>query len=200
VPDLQPVTDGSGHYFTIDEFRASQLELEDVTAFPTALLEQKRDEAEEDWEAVARKAFFPRTATITAYPCGKALYLHHRSVRAFTSVKLNGVEIATDTSPADITVDSNIGALVRSTPWADGIYTVTYTHGADSPNAAVKRVVLMLARIYAVPSSIDPRATAVINSDVGGYRISVADSTGRTGIPDIDAAAARYGDRVPQVG
>ena len=190
-----PVVIDGEHYITLEELRASAPELADSNRFPDVVLAVKREEAEEDWEELARRAWLPRTAQEYCRATGEHVFTHWRDVRA--------IESATDENGDAIDVSGVVanpimGALRRPGGWPEGVVNVTYSHGKDAPTAAVKRLVLMLARIYALPSSIDPRATAIINSDVGGYRISVASKeTGSCGIPDIDAGAARYGVRTP---
>ena len=56
-----------------------------------------------------------------------------------------------------------------------------------------------LAAEKALPSTIPARATS-INTDVGSYRISQADKTGRTGIPEVDAVIAQFGEDKPVTG
>lgn len=188
--------DASGHYFTLAELRATADEFDNVTKYPDETLEQKRDEAEEDFEAIAHRAFVPRTATAVVRGGEAYVFLAFRDIRTLVSVTLAGVAVDT----TGVVIDPILGGLLHPSVWPAGILTVTYTHGLDAPNAAVKGAVLKLAKIYTKPSAIDPRATAVINTEVGGYRISVAGKDGTTGIPDVDAAAARYGDNTPVVG
>lgn len=184
------------HYFTIAELRASAPELENATKYPDATLEAKRDEAEQDWEELANRAFVPRSATWHARGGDAYLMMPYRDIREVTSVTLNGVEL----DITGVTVDPIIGALKHPSEWPAGVLTVTYAHGLDAPPAAVKRLVLMLARIYTLPSVGDPRATAIVNSETGmGYRVLVA-KDGKTGIPDIDEGAKRYGHHTPVVG
>ena len=197
TPQVPIVSDG-GHYFTIAELRAMAPELANVTKFPDAMLEVKRQEAEEDFEALAHRAFVPRTDVCRVWGHGgQYLPLNFRDIRSITSGTLAGQAV----SIAGVIADTVVGALKHPGTWPEGLYTVTYSHGLDAPPAAVRRAVITLAKIYAIPSAIDPRATAVINSDVGGFRISVGNAkTGATGIPDVDAAARRYGDNTPAVG
>ena len=177
TPQVPIVSDG-GHYFTIAELRAMAPELANVTKFPDAMLEVKRQEAEEDFEALAHRAFVPRTDVCRVWGHGgQYLPLNFRDIRSITSGTLAGQAV----SIAGVIADTVVGALKHPGAWPEGLYTVTYSHGYDAPPAAVRR--------------------AVITSDVGGFRISVGNAkTGATGIPDVDAAARRYGDNTPAVG
>lgn len=182
----------SGFYFTIAELRASQRELENENLYPDAILEAKRDEAEADFEEIANRAFLPRAQTVTLRGGNEILLLPHHDPRSVVSVVSGGTEL----DLTGVEVDPLIGGLRHPGVWPSGLLTVSYTYGLDAPNAAVKRAVMMLAKEYAIPSSIPSRATVMTN-EVGSYRISVADKTGKTGLPDVDAAAARYGCHVP---
>lgn len=182
-------------YFTIAELRRTCEELRSETLFTDDMLEQKRAEAEEDFEALAHRAFVPRAHVCHSRGGSEYLFLPFRDIRAVTRIRING----SDVSFAGVTIDPILGALRHPSRWPDGVLEVSFEHGKDTPPAGVKRAVLLLAKIYALPSAIDPRATAMITSEIGGYRISVADSSGKSGIPDVDAAAARYGDNTPVV-
>ena len=54
-------------------------------------------------------------------------------------------------------------------------------------------------REHAKPSTIPARATS-ISTDLGNYRISQADATGKTGIPDVDAIIGLVGAAKPATG
>lgn len=196
--ELTEITGDSGHYFTLAELRAFATELASTTKYTDLALAARREEAEADFEELAHRAFVPRTAQ-TAYARGGGdyLYLPFRDIRSVTSVTDSDGDAVDIT---DVKIDKRLGALYLEDGWDADLMTVVYAHGLDEPPASVKRAVMLLAKIYAIPTAIDPRATAVINTDIGGYRLSVAGKDGMTGIPDVDAAAARYGDRVPAVG
>ena len=194
--DPTPLPNDEGHYFTIEELRAQSPELASVTKFTTELLESKRQEAEEDFEALAHRAFMSRTATYAAHGGAKHLLLPYKDLVSVTGVTLEGAAV----DITSVTVDPVLRALVHPGLWPEGVLYATVTYGMAEPPVAVKRAVMLLAKMYALPTSIDPRATAVINSDTGGYRISVATKDGHTGVPDVDAAAARWGDNEPAVG
>ena len=58
---------------------------------------------------------------------------------------------------------------------------------------------MMLAAEKALPSTIPARATS-LSTDIGNYRISQADKTGKTGIPDVDAIIGLLGEDKPVTG
>ena len=62
-----------------------------------------------------------------------------------------------------------------------------------------KQAVMILTAEKAKPKTIPTRATA-LNTDVGNYRISQADKTGKTGIPDVDAIIGLLGEDKPVTG
>lgn len=200
---LTPVNPTIGqHYFTIAELRARKSELANATTFPDAKLEAARDYAEQRFEALAHAAYLPRTVTETVIGKGKAsLFLSaFVEVSAVSAVTVDGVAL-TATELAALKVRP-WGEVINTATWTeDSAIVVTYTHGFTEVPEPVKNATLMLATYHLLPPAIDARATVMTN-DVGSFRISIADKTGRTGIPEFDSVAApgNYGYEKPAVG
>lgn len=187
-------------YFTTEELRAACPDLVKETLFPDAKLERARAFAEQWFEAAAKVAYVPREVTETLTGCGsRLLFLTARvEVAPVTAVKINGVELSSD-ALADV-VTRRYGALERAAKWPAGAaIEVTYTHGYAEPVELAKEAVMMLAIEHAKPSTIPARATS-LSTDVGNYRISQADRTGKTGIPEVDAIIGLLGDDKPVAG
>ena len=195
----------SGAYFTPAELRAAHPDLANDVKFPDAGLEAARVFAEQWFEAAAHVAFVRRTVTETLEGSGsRRLFLSQwAEVGRPTEVKIDGVPLAA-TEIAALGA-SRAGVLERRAPWPAGSsIEVTYPHGYANLAAAplgdlVKGAVMTLAAEHAKPSTIPARATS-ISTDLGNYRISQADATGKTGIPDVDAVIGLVGAAKPATG
>ncbi len=187
-------------YFTTAELRAAYPELVNTERYTDAKLEAARLFAEQWFEAAARVAYVPRIATETVTGNGRrVLFLSHWvEVGPVSAVAIDTVPL-TETELAELTVRKH-GVIERPEPWPDGAsIEVTYTHGYSEPPEAVKHAVMVLAAEQVLPSTIPRRATS-ISTDVGSYRISQADATGKTGIPEVDAIIALFGAAKPVTG
>ena len=188
------------HYFTIDELRAEFSDLSSATKYPDAKLAADRDYAEARFERAAKVAFVPRSVSETLIGTGTHVLLLAATVEVgpVTDVTIDGTALS-DNQVAAIVV-RKYGALERADLWPNGAeIVIDYVHGYDAPPEPVKGAVMMLAAEKALPSTIPARAT-VLNTDIGSYRISIADKTGRTGIPEVDAVIAQFGEDKPVTG
>jgi len=196
VADAEPLT----AYFTIEELRTHHPELVSETRFTDAKLEADRAYAEQWFEVAARVAYLRRDVVETHVGAGtRSLFLGaHVEVGPVTAVKIDGAEISAG-ELADLVVH-NFGVVERAARWPKGAtIEVTYTHGFTEPCELAKQAVMMLAAAKALPSTIPARATA-LSTDAGSFRISQADKTGKTGIPDVDAIIGLLGDAKPVTG
>jgi hypothetical protein len=193
-------------YFTVDELRAAYAtDFANEAKFPDAKLEIARAFAEQWFEAAAHVAYVRRTVTETLTGTGSRLLFLSRwaEVGRPTEVKVDGAPLAAD-ELAGVTAH-RYGVLERAAGWPAGAdVEVTYPHGYDGPGDApfgdlVKGAVMTLAAEHAKPSTIPARATSV-STDLGSYRISQADATGKTGIPDVDAVIGLLGADKPATG
>jgi hypothetical protein len=187
-------------YFTIDELRAAYPDLVNETKFPDAKLESVRAFAEQWFETAAKVAYVPREVTETLTGNGKIVLFLSATIEVgpVTAAEIDGVAL-TAGELADLVV-RRYGAVHRPGTWPkDAAIEVTYTHGYDEPVELAKQAVMMLAAEHAKPSTIPARATS-LSTDVGNYRISQADKTGKTGIPDVDAIIGLLGDDKPVTG
>jgi len=190
----------AGHYFTIEELRAEYPELSSETKYTDAKLAADRDYAEQRFERAARVAFVPREVAEALIGDGRTVLLLSAIVEVgpLTDVSIDGVPL-TEPQLAEIVV-RRYGAIERADLWPAGAeIVVEYVHGYDEPPEPVKGAVMMLAAERALPSTIPYRATS-LSTDLGNYRISQADKTGRTGIPEVDAVIAQFGEDKPVTG
>ena len=188
-------------YFSITEFRAQYPDLANETRYPAATLEAARDYAEQRFERAANVAFVPRERTDVLVGNGKRIILVTAGVAVGqpTAVSIDGTALTEERLAAIVARDW--GALEWPALWPAGAsIVVTYPHGysTDIPEP-VKGAVMMLAAERALPSTIPARAT-VLSTDAGSYRMSVADKTGKTGIPEVDAVIAQFGAPKPVTG
>lgn len=187
-------------YFTVEEMRSEFPDFVSVTKFPDAKLESARAFAEQWFETAAKVAYVPREVTETLSGAGRpVLFLpHYVRVKPPSAVKVDGVALTVGELAA--LKSTSYGALFHPAAWPAGAeIEVTYTHGYDEPVELARQAVMMLAAEHAKPSTIPARATS-LSTDVGNYRISQADKTGKTGIPNVDAIIGLLGDDKPVTG
>jgi hypothetical protein len=188
------------HYFTIEELRAEYPELSNETKYTDAKLAADRDYAEARFERAAKVAFVPRPASETLIGNGTKTLLLSATVEVgpVTDVSIDGTALSDERFAAIVV--RKYGALERADLWPDGAeIVVDYVHGYNEPPEPVKGAVMMLAAEKALPSTVPARAT-VLSTDVGSYRLSIADKTGKTGIPEVDAVIAQFGEDKPVTG
>ena len=202
-PDFygEVTVDQDEHYFTTAELRAQYPDLANETRYPDAVLEAARAYAEQRFERAANVAFVERTRTDRLVGNGKRAILvtAGADVGQPTAVTIAGAEVDEDGLAAIVARDW--GALEHPTLWPKGAeIVVTYPYGStDEIPEPVKGAVMTLAAERALPSTVPARAT-VLSTDVGSYRMSIADRTGKTGIPEVDAVIAQFGAPKPVTG
>jgi hypothetical protein len=199
-PGESPGAPGAGYYFTLEELRAEYPELSNATKYTDAKLAADRDYAEVRFERAAKVAFVPREVAETLVGNGTTVLLLSPIVEVgpLTGVYIDGAALSE--AQVDAIVVRKYGALERADLWPKGAaIVVEYVHGYDEPPEPVKGAVMMLAAERALPSTIPYRATS-LSTELGNYCISQADKTGRTGIPEVDAVIAQFGESKPVTG
>lgn len=187
-------------YFTAEELRAQYPDLANEAKYPDAKLEAAREFAEQWFEAAAHAAWLVREATETLVGTGSARLFLSRwaEVGAVTAAKIDGAVLTAGELAALTT--RRYGVVERAARWPCGAtIEVTYSHGYEEPVELAKQAVMILAAERVKPSTIPARATS-LNTDGGAYRISQADKTGKTGIPDVDAIIGLLGEDKPVTG
>ena len=185
------LSDEELHYFTLPELRAMDPAFADTDEFPDATLATLRELVEEAIEEVTEVAFVTRTGSARLSGDGSTwLILPDSRIQSITSVSIGGVAL-TETELAALIIDGRM--VYREACWTSGVLNivVAYTYGYTAVPKLIKRAALLLAKSYAVESSLDPRATAVSTGDLS-YRITIAGRDGAFGIPEVDAAIAQY--------
>jgi hypothetical protein len=195
-----------GFFFTLLDGRNSDSSLSDMTKYPTADLIVARQEVEEECEWICARAFVPRYRRALLDGSGSSqLTLPDSDVRTVraasvapragqTFVALTATELAALVVQPDSTlkrVDTNI--------WTEGLQNVIveYEYGLDAPPTDLLKgaKTRFRTRLNINKSGIPDRASSFTAADGGTYRLTLPDAF-RTGIPDVDAAYARYSRRV----
>lgn len=185
-----------GFLFTIAEARAIT-PLDNVTDYSTADIAAIRITVEQAIEQACGCAFVPRYSLERYSGDGsQSLQLKHPLPSSVRSATIAGSAL---TSPqlADLTLSAS-GELWSSMvwwAWGRSNIQVGYEHGYGDPPAEIRRAALQLAKEWLVgrSSPLDERATTFSATDGGTYGLVVAGRGGSEfGLPDVDAAVARY--------
>jgi hypothetical protein len=201
-----------GFFFTLAEGRGSDTSLSDTSKYLTADLADKRVEVEQECETICDRAFVPRYARVTldgtghgdlvlTHPDPDRTAAHVRTIRRvsmapradetftdFTVAELAAVRVADDA-----TLRRLDGAL-----FTEGFANVVveYEYGLDAPPEDLQQAALrrFRSRLNMNKTGIPDRATSYTLTDGGAFRLSMPGAW-MTGIPDVDAAYARYSRR-----
>jgi hypothetical protein len=201
-----------GRFFTLTEGRASDSSLTDPTKYPTADLELKRTEVEEECEAICDRAFVRRYARVVLDGTGESdLVLKHPQpertiahVRAVRSVKMapraDETFVAFDAGELAALQVSDDGTLRRvdGAPFTRGFgnVIVELEYGLDAPAAELVQACLtrFRSRLNLNKTAIPDRASSFTISEAGTFRLDMPGAW-KTGLPMVDAVYARYSRR-----
>lgn len=212
VVETDTVEVAGGFFFSLSEGRASDASLTDRDKYPTAELDDKRLQVEEECETICDRAFVPRYARVVLDGSGSPdLVLGHpdpdRSVahvRAIRSVKMaqrsggSFVDFTSDQLSALIV--RNDSTLSRSDGlfWAEGYGNVVieYEYGLNGPPEQLRQASMVRLRslLNVNKTGIPDRAASFTAGDGGTYRLTMPGAWA-TGIPMVDAVYARYSRR-----
>lgn len=195
-----------GFFFTLTEGRASDSSLSDAAKYPTADLIVARQEVEEECEWICDRAFVPRYRRVLLDGSGASdLILPDadvRTVRAATVAPRAGqtfVALTAGQLAALVVLPDSTLRRVDSNIWTEGLQNVVveYEYGYTAPPTDLLKAAKtrFRTRLNINKTSIPDRASSFTAVDGGTYRLSMPDAF-RTGIPDVDAAYARYSRRV----
>ena len=192
-----------GYHFTVAGFRSVHAEL---LTYTDEQVQAARAIAEQQLEYVCRLAFVPRgereaIRVPSDHTLSAALHLRWAEPVQIYSLSVDGTAWTADQIAALYLHPG--GMLIRTdgTYWPAGsTIEVHYQHGLESIPADLKRASIELAADILRTSDLPTRATSIA-TDVGTFRISLPGRDGTTtGIPEVDAAIARYTRRPPEVG
>lgn len=197
IEEFFEVTEGGNHYFTVAEARAFRNgKLADTTKFPTASIQESRDEVEEFIEEIVGYACVPRTRTVTLDgDATTEIFLPDIRVNSVTSVTVD--EVAWDSAAlADLQI-TDYGSLRRKTlgtfasGW--GNVTVTYVHGLAECPGPIKRAALILLQHRLLDSDLSDRAQS-FTDETGTTTFSTPTLRRPSGIPEVDAILGQWAD------
>lgn len=201
-----------GFFFTLSQGRGSDASLADTGKYPTADLVDKRTEVEAECETICDRTFVRRYARVVVNGTGHSdLVLTHpdpdrtpahvhtvRSVRMApradeTFVAFDAAELAALHVAEDGTLRRLDGALFTE---GFGNVIVEYEYGLDAPPEDLQQAALrrFRSRLNLNKTGIPDRATSFTLTDGGAFRLSMPGAWA-TGIPEVDAAYARYSRR-----
>lgn len=184
--------------YGLDELRAAYDEFANADEWPARILRANRNAVEDLIESHCRPAFRRRRARATLDGTGTAeLLLADLYPTELVAASIDGAALTSE-ELADVEV-YELGVLHRRTGvWTRGArnVTVVYEHGLDEVPRDATVNAMRLAAATLVRSSTPDRATSVA-TDVGNFRLTVADREHPTGIPDVDAFIERWGGGNP---
>jgi hypothetical protein len=201
-----------GFFFTLAEGRGSDSSLADTDKYPTSDLVTKRVEVEQECERICDRAFVARYARVVVDGTGHSdLVLTHpdpdrtpahvRTIRRVsmapradeTFVDFTAGELAALRVADDGTLRRLDGALFTE---GFGNIVVEYEYGLDAPPDDLKQMTLrrFRSRLNLNKTGVPDRALSFTLEGGGAFRLSMPGAWA-TGIPDVDAAYARYSRR-----
>lgn len=203
-----------GFYFTLADARASDASLADTAKYPTERLAAVRYEVEVECESITQRAWVPRYRRVVLDGTGLPdLVLPDGGDEWRAGIRLRGVRAIRSASVAPRTGETAValsaaelaalavmrdGTLRRTDgrPWTEGLGNVVleYEYGSDAPPADLRSAALLRFRWLATKprSGVPDRATSFTPTEGGVYELATPGASS-TGIPDVDAAYARYG-------
>lgn len=184
-----------GALCSIADIRASDRAL--ATA-AVDVLTDARDRATERFEKAARTAYTRRGRRAVLTGTGTTrLIPPDLDIKSILSVTVDGV--AWDATEVRIG-SGDILYAPSNAVWTYGAeIVIRYEYGLDDVPEPVRFAVRDLAKMYAVPSLLPERATA-LSTDVGSFRMTIAGRDGFTGLPEVDEVIRQFGKPAPAVG
>lgn len=194
-----------GHFFTLAEARASDSSLADTTRYPTVDLVEKRVEVEQECEEICDRAFVPRYRRALLDGSGTdELLLPDRDIRTIRSAKVSPraglafVALSASELAALVARDNKVLRRSDGLTWTAGEANVLieYEYGASVPprDLRLASMIRLRSRLNLTRTQIPDRAVSFTSTAGGTYRLSTP-AAYRTGIPEVDAAYARYSRR-----
>jgi hypothetical protein len=185
-----------GFYFGLSEARDIDPKFANTTAFPTEKLIERRIEVEAECELICEQSFVPRFAREVLSGNGTgSLVLKHPLLRTVRSITTGGVAMVAPAFGPDAAGVLRYGVTGGYWPLGVGNVVVEYEHGHDRPPSPIVRgsKLRMKSLLLATQSPLLDRAERVMTVDQsGGTVVYGSPSAGKTGIPETDAAYAKF--------
>lgn len=204
-----------GFFFDLLRARGAYTELANTTTYPTALLQRRRQEVEDECEMICDRAFVPRyrraildgsgtsdlllTDDVWAKQSRSAADIRTiRSASIAPQVGQTFVALTAGQLAALVVTADNMLRRVDGNIWTEGVQNVIveYEYGWDAPPSDLVDAALLRlrTRVGAPSSGIPDRASSFTATDGGTYRLDLPGAF-KTGIPYVDAVYARYSRR-----
>lgn len=193
-----------GYYFTVAEARAQDTALADTVTYTAARILAGRAQVESEIEHAAAVAFVPRFSTIILEGNGTATLLgpaRPRRVRWATITDGATVTALSAGDLAGITLSPSGALTFAAGTWPAGAkVTLGIEHGHDRPHPKIvaATITLLRVRLNTGASNFPDRAERYQLSEGGMMFLSMPGAF-KIGVPEVDAAIATYGVRVPAV-
>lgn len=184
-----------GYYFTVAQARNAEASLRDTNKYPTADIEAKRREVEDEAEDICGVAFVPRYRHVTLDGPGcSELYLPDPMPRTIRSLSILGSALGA--GALALLVVNRWGVISYPNgifPAGEKSIVVGYEHGYDRPPSGLRAAALtrLRSRLNMAKSDIPDRAERFLSTDGATFTLSMP-AKDRTGIPDVDAVYHRY--------
>lgn len=186
-----------GYFFTLAEAYA----VEGITPnrFDPGQIFAARAAIEEDWERICGRAFVPRYERETLDGFGDGMLLLRwasiRTIRSVSTVSMTGVVTAYTADQMSRLRWTAAGVLTSGTAFLHTPQSVIveYEHGLDRLPASLKAWALrhLRAKLTGPTGAIPDRAERYTSPD-GAWMALAQPTPNKIGIPDIDAALARW--------
>lgn len=193
-----------GYYFTAAQARAQDSALKDTAGYDTARLIKARAQVESEIEWCADVAFVPRFTVVqiegngTSELVGPAM---PRRVRWATINYGTNTRALTESEIAGLRLERSGEISLLAGSWPEhATVTLGIEHGHDRPHPKIvaAAIVLLRVRMNTGKSNFPDRAERYQLSEGGMMFLSMPGAY-KIGIPEVDAAIATYGVRIPAV-
>lgn len=181
-----------------------------IARYPTQDLVDRRIEVEDEFERIAGCAFVPRYARdVLSGTWRSSLKLRWPYLRRVLSLTVGGQPVAQQT--VDSFGQDDLGILRWDAwwpgvegvgwPYGQGNIVVEYEHGMDRPPSDISRVAKLRIKslLMTTQSPLPDRAERIATTEIGLVQLAVA-TRDTTGIPEVDAALARWASPRPGFG
>ncbi len=193
-----------GYYFTASDARSGDTALSDTAKYPDAKLLARRAQVEAEIEMAADVAFVPRFTVVTIEGNGTNEIVGPAMPRVLRWATINYGAATRDLTVSEIAGlrmerSGEISLLAGSWP-EHALVTIGLEHGHDRPPHKIRdaAITLLRVRMNTGASNFPDRAERYQAVEGGTMYLSMPGAY-KIGIPEVDAAIATYGVRVPAV-
>lgn len=193
-----------GYYFTATEARAGDSALSDTGKYPDSRLLARRAQVEAEIEMAADVAFVPRFSVVTIEGNGTNEIVGPAMPRVVRWATINYGAATRDLTVSEIAglqMERSGEISLPAGSWPEhALVTIGLEHGHDRPPHKIRdaAITLLRVRMNTGTSNFPDRAERYQAVEGGTMYLSMPGAY-KIGIPEVDAAIATYGVRVPAV-